>query len=211
MLFGHSTGAALAFGVAARPEREGGALTAMSASGRRAPASVVDEQVHRATDAQLITHVKKLSGSGAAALDDPDIVSMVPPAFRSDYRAAQTYRYRPGTRLNRPLYPVPGRPHGVGGPSGFHVTGTLRDWSVESRPPDIEAPTLLISGRHDEATPVTVQPHQELIPNVRRELFQESSHHPHPEEPELFRGVMTDFLKNLCEAGPGALRDQGVP
>lgn len=85
----------------------------------------------------------------------------------------------------------------MNGPSEFHVTGTLRDWSVESRLPDIEAPTLLISGRYDEATPATVQPYQDLIPDVRWELFQESSHLPHLEEPELFRAVMTDFLKNL--------------
>lgn len=85
----------------------------------------------------------------------------------------------------------------MNGPSEFHVTGTLRDWSVESRLPDIVAPTLLISGRHDEATPTTVQPYQDLIPDVRWELFQESSHLPHLEEPELFQVVMRDFLKNF--------------
>ncbi|MGI5472216.1 proline iminopeptidase-family hydrolase [Streptomyces sp. CA-132043] len=85
----------------------------------------------------------------------------------------------------------------MNGPSEFHVIGTLRDWSVEPHLPNIAVPTLLISGRHDEATPVTVQPYQDLIPDVRWELFEESSHLPHLEEPELFQEVMTGYLKSL--------------
>ncbi|MFI9024304.1 proline iminopeptidase-family hydrolase [Streptomyces sp. NPDC053560] len=85
----------------------------------------------------------------------------------------------------------------MNGPSEFHVVGTLRDWSVEPYLRDIAVPTLLISGRHDEATPVTVQPYQDLIPDVRWELFEESSHLPHLEEPELFQEVMTGYLKSI--------------
>lgn len=85
----------------------------------------------------------------------------------------------------------------MNGPNEFHVIGTLRDWSVQDVLPDIAVPTLLISGRHDEATPVTVQPYQDLIPDVRWEIFEESSHVPHLEEPERFREVMTTYLKGL--------------
>ncbi|PSM39625.1 alpha/beta hydrolase [Streptomyces dioscori] len=85
----------------------------------------------------------------------------------------------------------------MNGPSEFHVTGTLRDWSVEDCVADIEVPTLLISGRHDEATPATVRPFAELIPDVRWEVFEESSHLPHLEEPEHFTRVMTDFLNEF--------------
>ncbi|MEV0598846.1 proline iminopeptidase-family hydrolase [Streptomyces sp. NPDC050315] len=84
----------------------------------------------------------------------------------------------------------------MNGPNEFHVIGTLRDWSVEPHLPDIAVPTLLVSGRHDEATPVTVQPYQDLIPDVRWEIFEESSHLPHLEEPELFQEVMTAYLKS---------------
>ncbi|MGC5365627.1 proline iminopeptidase-family hydrolase [Streptomyces sp. DT24] len=87
--------------------------------------------------------------------------------------------------------------YAMNGPSEFHVTGTLRDWSVIDHCPDVAVPTLLISGRHDEATPATVQPFQDLIPDVRWEMFEESSHLPHLEEPERFTEVMRAFLDEL--------------
>ncbi|MEU9191467.1 proline iminopeptidase-family hydrolase [Streptomyces sp. NPDC048484] len=85
----------------------------------------------------------------------------------------------------------------MNGPSEFHVIGTLRDWSVLDCIADISVPSLLISGRYDEATPATVQPFHDLIPDVRWEIFEESSHLPHLEEPERFIEVMAEFLKHL--------------
>jgi L-proline amide hydrolase len=85
----------------------------------------------------------------------------------------------------------------MNGPSEFHVIGTLRDFSVEDCLPDIEVPTLLLSGRHDEATPVTVQPFYDRIPDVRWEVFEDSSHLPHLEQPERFRAVLVGFLNCL--------------
>ncbi|MEV7174925.1 proline iminopeptidase-family hydrolase [Streptomyces sp. NPDC093224] len=88
----------------------------------------------------------------------------------------------------------------MNGPSEFYVNGTLKDWSVEDVLPDIAVPTLLVSGRHDEATPVTVQPYQDLIPDVRWEIFEESSHVPNLEEPERFHAVLVEYLKGLDSA-----------
>lgn len=85
----------------------------------------------------------------------------------------------------------------MNGPSEFHVTGTLRDWSVIDYCPKITVPTLLISGRHDEATPATVQPYFDLIPDVRWEIFEESSHLPHLEEADRFHQVMRAYLSEL--------------
>jgi L-proline amide hydrolase len=85
----------------------------------------------------------------------------------------------------------------MNGPSEFHVIGTLRDWSVEDRCADIAVPTLLVSGRHDEATPATVAPFHDLIPDVRWEIFEESSHLPHLEEPDHFIEVMLSYLSSL--------------
>ncbi|GAA2571510.1 MULTISPECIES: proline iminopeptidase-family hydrolase [Streptomyces] len=85
----------------------------------------------------------------------------------------------------------------MNGPSEFHVIGTLRDWSVEDVLPDIAVPTLVLSGRHDEATEATVRPFQERIPDVRWEVLEESSHMPHLEEPERFHALLVEFLKGL--------------
>ncbi|MEV7008647.1 proline iminopeptidase-family hydrolase [Streptosporangium sp. NPDC051022] len=87
--------------------------------------------------------------------------------------------------------------HSMNGPTEFHVIGTLRDWSVEDCLAGIAVPTLLLSGRHDEATEATVRPFQEGIEGARWEIFEESSHVPHLEEPERFTAVMKDFLKEV--------------
>jgi L-proline amide hydrolase len=82
----------------------------------------------------------------------------------------------------------------MNGPNEFFCIGTLRDWSVVDRVKDITAPTLLCSGRFDEATPATVQPFFDNIPDVRWEIFEESSHMPFVEEPERYLGVVESFL-----------------
>jgi L-proline amide hydrolase len=86
--------------------------------------------------------------------------------------------------------------HTMNGPSEFHVIGTLRDWSVVDRVSSITAPTLLVSGAHDEATPATMQPFMDGIPDVRWEIFAESSHMPHVEEEERFLSVVGAFLQS---------------
>ncbi|MFF3437160.1 proline iminopeptidase-family hydrolase [Streptosporangium sp. NPDC002721] len=95
------------------------------------------------------------------------------------------------------IYNNPAVYYAMNGPSEFHVIGSLRDWGVVDLLPDIEVPTLVISGRHDEATPATVRPYADLIPGARWEIFENSSHTPHLEEPERFTAVMTEFLKSL--------------
>ena len=83
----------------------------------------------------------------------------------------------------------------MNGPTEFHVIGTMKDWTVEDRLPDIAVPTLLISGRHDEATPEVVQPYVERVAGIRWVLFEHSSHMPHVEERELCMRTVSDFLK----------------
>jgi L-proline amide hydrolase len=87
--------------------------------------------------------------------------------------------------------------HAMNGPSEFHVIGTLRNWDVLDCCPRIAVPTLVVSGGHDEATPAAVRPFAEGIPGARWEIFEESSHLPHLEEPDRFFLVLGDFLAEL--------------
>ncbi len=83
----------------------------------------------------------------------------------------------------------------MNGPTEFHCIGSLVDWSVVDRVHQIEVPTLLLSGQYDEATPATVQPFADAIPDVRWHIFENSSHMPFVEEPEAFDEVVLNFLQ----------------
>ena len=83
----------------------------------------------------------------------------------------------------------------MNGPSEFHVIGTLRDWDITARLPEIDVPTLLLSGRYDEATPRIVGEIHERIPRSEWVLFEESSHSPHAEEPQRFLATVEAFLE----------------
>ena len=87
--------------------------------------------------------------------------------------------------------------HAMNGPTEFHVIGSLRDWSVIERLERIQVPTLLISGRHDEATPACVEPFDRLIPDARWRIFENSSHMPHVEEREACMATVAVFLAEL--------------
>ena len=82
----------------------------------------------------------------------------------------------------------------MNGPNEFHVVGTLRDWTIAERVGRIAVPTLLVSGRYDEATEATVQPFADGIPDVRWEIFANSSHMPHVEEEAAFLRLVGAFL-----------------
>ncbi len=82
----------------------------------------------------------------------------------------------------------------MNGPNEFHVIGTLKTWSVIDRLSSIDVPTLIISGRYDEATPATVQPFKDGIRGARWEIFEQSSHMPHVEEQADCMRIVGDFL-----------------
>ncbi len=87
--------------------------------------------------------------------------------------------------------------HTMNGPSEFHCIGSLKTWDITDRLPEIDTPTLLVSGRYDEATPHIVEQINTRIPGSQWALFEESSHMPHVEEPGAFLERVEEFLRTV--------------
>jgi proline-specific peptidase len=83
------------------------------------------------------------------------------------------------------------------GPAEFTVTGTLKSWDVIDRLGEIDVPTLITSGRHDECTPGLVEPLHEGIRGSEWVLLEESSHTPYLEEPERYLMAVGSFLERV--------------
>lgn len=82
----------------------------------------------------------------------------------------------------------------MNGPSEFHVIGSIKDWHSTDRLGSIDVPTLLVSGRHDEATPALQEVLQSGIRDAEWVLFDESSHMPHLEERHRYMQVVGEWL-----------------
>ncbi|MYS92095.1 MULTISPECIES: thioesterase II family protein [Streptomyces] len=107
-LFGHSMGATLAFEVAVRLEQAGRVAERVFVSGRRAPSCHRDEQVHQRDDAGIIAELRRLSGTDQRVFGDDELMRMVLPAVRNDYRAAETYVCATDHRLRSPVTALTG-------------------------------------------------------------------------------------------------------
>jgi L-proline amide hydrolase len=89
--------------------------------------------------------------------------------------------------------------HTMNGPSEFHVIGSIRDWSSTDRLGAIHAPTYVVSGEHDEATPALQDP---LVAGIRAAgneveqlVMAGCSHLPMWERPEAYCAAVDDWLR----------------
>ncbi|MEU6575145.1 alpha/beta fold hydrolase [Streptomyces sp. NPDC046805] len=105
VLFGHSMGALVAFEAAHLLREQGLTPAALVVSGQQAPhhpASADAEGVDRLSDEDLVARLVRLGGTAADAFSDPEMLDLVLPATRADFRAAAGYTY-----TSRPPLPVP--------------------------------------------------------------------------------------------------------
>ncbi len=81
-------------------------------------------------------------------------------------------------------------------PGGQRVSATDRFYLVEGRP------TLIVWGALDTVIPVThAYEAHEAIPASRLEVFEQSRHFPHMDEPERFARILLDFLESSEPVG----------
>jgi surfactin synthase thioesterase subunit len=107
-LFGHSMGALVAFEAARLLENAGRPPAVLFLSGHRGPSVERSETVHLGDDARLIEEVVRLDGTDAAVLQDAELLELILPGLRADYRVVETYRPTPGPRLGCPVVVLTG-------------------------------------------------------------------------------------------------------
>jgi proline-specific peptidase len=90
------------------------------------------------------------------------------------------------------------------GPSEFHITGSLRDWDLSERLGEIQQPTLVIGGEHDEATPTITEALHRGIPHSEWVLFEGCSHLTHLEQPDAYRTLLEEFMARVENSGASA-------
>jgi proline-specific peptidase len=83
----------------------------------------------------------------------------------------------------------------MNGPSEFTVVGTLKDWSVMDRLGEIDKPTLVVSGEHDELRPEHAREIAAAIPDAELQILEGCSHLSFAEDPETFCRVTNEFLE----------------
>ena len=88
----------------------------------------------------------------------------------------------------------------MNGPSEFYVIGNLKDWDITDRLGKILTPTLITSGRYDEATPAIAKTLHEGIKKSKWVLFEHSGHEAHIEEPERYIQVLEEHLRSVEDA-----------
>lgn len=81
------------------------------------------------------------------------------------------------------------------GPTEFYATGTLRDWDVTDRLGEIDVPTLITCGEHDEATPAMAEEIQRGIADAEVYVVPDASHMAHAEGGDEYLRVVATFME----------------
>jgi proline-specific peptidase len=80
------------------------------------------------------------------------------------------------------------------GPSEAYANGTLKDYSVINKLSNIKIPTLIISGKYDEATPAQMAIAQKAILDCKWTLLENSAHSSLFEETDPYLEAVQEFL-----------------
>lgn len=110
VFFGHSMGATVAYEVARRlcTGQSGSEPRWLIVSGRRAPSSFRSGTVHLRTDSEIVDELLRIGGTDPAFLNDQELLGMIIPVVRNDYRAIEGYSWTPAPPLSCPITALAG-------------------------------------------------------------------------------------------------------
>ncbi|MEU0097124.1 alpha/beta fold hydrolase [Streptomyces sp. NPDC006267] len=111
VLFGHSMGAVLAYELAHRIERSGGALRVetLVVSGAPGPWTPRTDRADGLPDEEFAARVRAFAGYDHPALANPEMRELLLPALRADVRLHETYVPSTDRPLGAPVISVRGR------------------------------------------------------------------------------------------------------
>ncbi|CCD86085.1 putative thioesterase family protein [Bradyrhizobium sp. ORS 285] len=130
-LFGHSMGSLVAFEVCHRLAlRHGSRPALLAVSGHRAPdAPRQTPAMHDTSDAVFIAHLRELGATPPEVIAENDLMDLLLPILRADFRACETYAPAPGRMLSIPIA-------AYGGLNDAEVDAAeLRAWRKETTGP----------------------------------------------------------------------------
>jgi pimeloyl-ACP methyl ester carboxylesterase len=84
---------------------------------------------------------------------------------------------------------------GAGKPGFLDALAAIGDYDFRDRLPSVSVPTLIVWGRNDWVVPVSgAYEYEQLIPDARRVIFEETGHVPMLERPARFNALVEEFL-----------------
>jgi medium-chain acyl-[acyl-carrier-protein] hydrolase len=109
ILFGHSMGALVAYELARRLQDRGPRPAHLIVSAYRSPDQPRrNRALHALPDGEFVDALREYGGTPAGVLDHEDIVRMLLPMLRADFRLHETYGFTPRAPLDCPLTALAG-------------------------------------------------------------------------------------------------------
>jgi proline iminopeptidase len=77
------------------------------------------------------------------------------------------------------------------------MTGLHKDYDLTNRLGELSVPTLFISGRYGSSRPEETGLYHSFVRGAELEVFENSSHLPHLEEPDKYLQVVRSFMHRV--------------